>query len=217
MKIMVINASPRKRANTAKLCKNVVKGVLDNNEDVEYFDLYDYDFKGCISCFKCHLHKNNQNPLCFVEDDIKEILQKCLDADAIVIGSPIYYGSITSYAQAFLEILLFAADTYYINEEGIRVSKVKKEIKTAMIYTMNVTEDLAQLNGEDQLAIMRGYLTNIFGECESLYAYDTKQFRNYEPYLNNMFDSELKDESYKNRFPKDLEKAYDLGQRLSTK
>lgn len=215
MKIIVLNASPRKRGNTAKLCKSVVKGAKSNDADVEFINLYSYDFKGCMSCFACHLKKNNENPLCFWRDDLKEILQKCLKADAIVLGTPIYYGSISAYAQAFLERLLFAADTYILDGEGNRVSKIKNEIKTAMIYTMNVTKEMDYFNGEDQLAIMRGYLTNIFGECEALYAYDTKQFKHYSAYLNNMFDPELKEESEKTQFPKDLKKAYELGQRLS--
>ena len=215
MKIIVLNASPRKKANTAELCKHVVKGAEDNGADVEYVDLYSYDFKGCMSCFACHLKKNKDNPLCYWRDDLKEILKKCIKADAIVIGTPIYYGSITSSAQAFLERLLFAADTYLLDEEGSRVSKIKKEIKTAMIYTMNVTEEMSYFNGEDQLAIVRGYLTNIFGECEALYVYDTKQFKQYSAYLNNMFDPELKEQSNKTQFPKDLKRAYELGRRIS--
>lgn len=215
MKVVVLNASPRKKANTAELCKCVVKGVEDNNSDVEYFDLYSYDFKGCMSCFACHLKKNKNNPLCFWRDDLKVILKKCIESDAIVLGTPIYYGSISSYAQAFLERLLFAADTYILNEDGDRVSKIQNEIRTAMIYTMNVTEDMSFFNGEDQLSIMRGYLTNIFGECESLYVYDTKQFKQYSAYLNNMFDPELKEKSNKIQFPKDLKRAYQLGQRIS--
>jgi len=207
---------PERGETLPKLCKNVVEGAEDNGAHVDYFDLYSYDFKGCMSCFACHLKKNRDNPLCFWRDELKEILKVCLDADAIVIGSPIYYGSITSYAQAFLERLLFAADTYVLDEEGNRVSKIKREIKTAMIYTMNVTEEQVKINGEDQLAIMRGYLTNIFGECESLYAYDTKQFRQYSPYLNNMFDPELKEESRQKQFPKDCRKAYELGRKLSS-
>lgn len=99
----MLNASPRKRANTAELCKCVAKGAQSNGADVEYIDLYSYDFKGCMSCFACHLKKNKNNPLCYWRDDLKEILKKCLESDAIVIGTPIYYGSITSYAQAFLE------------------------------------------------------------------------------------------------------------------
>ena len=102
-----------------------------------------------------------------------------------------------------------------LDEDGNRVSKIKKEIKTAMIYTMNVTKEMDYFNGEDQLAIMRGYLTAIFGECEALYAYDTKQFKKYGPYLNNMFDPELKEKSKEVQFPKDCAKAFDLGKRLS--
>lgn len=217
MNVVVINASPRKKGNTAKLCKKVVDSAMDEGADVEFINLYSYDFKGCMSCFACHLKKNLENPLCFWRDDLKEILKTCLKADAIVLGTPIYYGSISSYAQAFLERLLFAADTYLLDEEGNRVSKIKKEVKTAMIYTMNVPKEMDYFNGEDQLAIMRGYLTAIFGECEALYAYDTKQFRHYSPYVNNMFDPEHKEESEKTQFPKDLKKAYWLGQRLAGK
>ncbi|WP_296851880.1 flavodoxin family protein [uncultured Methanobrevibacter sp.] len=193
----------------------MVEGAQSNGANVEYIDLYTYDFKGCMSCFACHLKKNSENPLCFWRDDLKEVLQMCLDSDVIVIGTPIYYGSISSSAQAFLERLLFAADTYVLDEDGNRVSKIKKEIKTAMIYTMNVTKEMDYFNGEDQLAIMRGYLTAIFGECEALYAYDTKQFKKYDPYLNNMFDPELKEKSKEVQFPKDCAKAFDLGKRLS--
>ncbi|WP_296802219.1 hypothetical protein [uncultured Methanobrevibacter sp.] len=102
-----------------------------------------------------------------------------------------------------------------LDEDGNRVSKIKKEIKTAMIYTMNVTKEMDYFNGEDQLVIMRGYLTAIFGECEALYAYDTKQFKKHDPYLNNMFDPELKEKSKEVQFPKDCAKAFDLGKRLS--
>ena len=84
-----------------------------------------------------------------------------------------------------------------------------------MIYSMNVPKEMDYFNGEDQLAIMRGYLTAIFGECESLYVYDTKQFKKYDPYLNNMFDPEHKEQSKEVQFPKDCAKAYKLGQRLS--
>ena len=95
------------------------------------------------------------------------------------------------------------------------MSKIKKEVKTAMIYTMNVPKEMDYFNGEDQLAIMRGYLAAIFGECEALYAYDTKQFRHYSAYVNNMFDPDHKEESEKTQLPKDLVGAYELGQRLS--
>lgn len=215
MKAVVINASPRKNANTAKLCKSVCDGAESNGADVEYFDLYSYNFKGCISCFACCLKKNRENPLCVPKDDLTDILEACLEADAIVLGSPIYLGSITAYAHAFLERLVFAARTYCVDEEGNVISKIQKEYKTAMIYTMNATKEMSHLNGEGQREIERGFLSNVFGECETLYAYDTMQFKDYSKYVNNMFDPEHKKESNEIQFPKDMKRAYELGQRIS--
>ena len=45
MNLTVINASPRKRGNTAELCKNVVEGAQSSGANVEYIDLYTYDLK----------------------------------------------------------------------------------------------------------------------------------------------------------------------------
>ena len=78
MRVIVLNASPRKKANTAELCKQVVKGAEDNGAEVEYIDLYSYDFKGCMSCFACHLKKNKENPLCYWRDDLKRFLKNVL-------------------------------------------------------------------------------------------------------------------------------------------
>ena len=54
-----------KRENTAELCKNVVEGAEDNGADVKYIDLYTYDFKGCMSCFACHLKKTAKTHYAF--------------------------------------------------------------------------------------------------------------------------------------------------------
>ena len=43
--VVVINASPRKKGNTAKLCKKVVDGAMDNGANVEFINLYSYDLR----------------------------------------------------------------------------------------------------------------------------------------------------------------------------
>ena len=111
MKVIAINGSPRKHYNTYKLCEKVLEGAKETGAATELINLYDYDFKGCVSCFACHLKKRNDQYLCSYNDELKEILEKCIQADAIIIGTPIYYGSITGLTQSFLERLLFAADT----------------------------------------------------------------------------------------------------------
>lgn len=54
-KVIIINGSPRKNGNTAKMLKEAQKGAEETGAEVEYFNLYDYDFKGCRSCFVCKL------------------------------------------------------------------------------------------------------------------------------------------------------------------
>ena len=99
-KALFINGSPRKNGNTAQLLKRAMDGAREAGAEVELVNLYDrnLNYKGCMSCFACHLKKNSENPLCFWKDDLKEVLQLCLESDAIVIGTPIYYGSISSSA-----------------------------------------------------------------------------------------------------------------------
>ncbi|MBO4798857.1 MAG: flavodoxin family protein, partial [Candidatus Methanomethylophilaceae archaeon] len=55
MKAFVINGSPRKNWNTAQAVDKAGEGLRDSGFDVERIDLYDYEYKGCISCFACKL------------------------------------------------------------------------------------------------------------------------------------------------------------------
>ena len=53
MKTLILNASPRKNWNTAKLLKSAAEGVLSAGAEVEHIDLYDLSFTGCRSCMLC--------------------------------------------------------------------------------------------------------------------------------------------------------------------
>ena len=60
MKIVAINGGPRKKCNTAKLLDSFIKGVKDTDSDIEVvtYNLYDYLYTGCRSCFACQLTAN---------------------------------------------------------------------------------------------------------------------------------------------------------------
>lgn len=53
MKVIFINGSPRKGWNTHKLLESAMKGAADAGAETELIHLYDYEYKGCISCFAC--------------------------------------------------------------------------------------------------------------------------------------------------------------------
>ena len=60
MKAMFFNGSPRKNWNTFKMLESAMKGASDSGAECELVHLYDYSFKGCMSCFACKLRTQRQ-------------------------------------------------------------------------------------------------------------------------------------------------------------
>lgn len=102
MKVIVLNGSPRKNNNTAKMLKSAKEGAESKGYEVEYYDLYDLNFTGCRSCLACKLKDGRRNH-CFWKDDLSPIIDKIFESDALIIGSPIYQGHITSQIQALMQ------------------------------------------------------------------------------------------------------------------
>jgi len=112
MKIIAINGSPRKNANTATLLKNALEGAAKQGAQTELIHLYDLNYQGCVSCFACKLKNGKSYGKCAHKDELKPLLEKLRDADAIVLGSPIYFGNITGMMRSFIERLAFQYTVY---------------------------------------------------------------------------------------------------------
>ena len=95
MKVFAINGSPRKTWNTAKLLQEVLKGAAAQGAETELIHLYDISFKGCTSCFGCKLKGGKSYGRCAMNDGLTPILEKLAGADTFVLGSPIYFGTVT--------------------------------------------------------------------------------------------------------------------------
>lgn len=99
MHILGISGSPRKE-NVSGVHK-LVQTVLDNTGcDVEMISLRGKTIGGCIACLGCV--KDN---VCKVKDDMTDLRQKIMDADALVIGAPNYYTTLNAATHAVLERL----------------------------------------------------------------------------------------------------------------
>jgi len=100
MKVIGINSSPRKGGNTETLVQAALDGAKANGAEVERFDLNALSIKGCQACMWCKTNKG-----CRVDDDITPILKKLDEADAVVIGSPVYFGRPTARLYNLLDRL----------------------------------------------------------------------------------------------------------------
>ena len=95
MKLIAFNGSPRKKWNTATLLEHALKGAKSEGAKTELIHLYDLDYKGCASCFACKRIGSRDYGHCAIKDDLLPVFKKVEAADAILIGSPIYYAITT--------------------------------------------------------------------------------------------------------------------------
>ena len=212
MRVMAFNGSPRKKWNTATLLEKVLEGVESKGWDTELIHLYDLTFKGCTSCFACKTSGHESYGRCAMNDDLTPILKKIEEVDAMILGSPIYYGTVSGEMKSFMERLLFPYMTYTI---PIR-SLFPRKIRTGFIYTMNVTqEEMRKFDFESHIMGNEAMLRILFGSSEAILSFDTYQFEDYSKVVGDRFDPEKKAKRRKEIFPKDCEKAFDMGVRFA--
>lgn len=215
VRVLIINGSPRNNGNTAKLLKSAMEGARETGAEVEMVNLYDrnLNYKGCMSCFACKVKGGNKG-VCSFKDDLQPILQKAVETDVLICGSPNYCGYPSAMLRAFMERMEFPT----VNYSDYSKPTVLKKIHSATIYTMNCpNEEVYRKMNYDQLMDNSAEQLGVFGPTEILKSYDTYQFNNYDRYDAATFSEAHKAEVRDTQFPKDLEQAYELGKRLVRK
>jgi len=212
MNVIGINGSPRKKWNTATLVAKALEGAAAQGATTELVHLYDLEFKGCVSCFACKTRGGRSYGTCVLRDDLTPVLEKIASADALVIGSPIYFGAVTGETRSFLERLLFPYLTYTVPYGTL----FPRKIRTGFIYTMNVTEEVSRKFGYEQLfATNERYAQLLLGPAETLCAFDTCQVDDYSKVVIESFDPVHKARRRTEVLPLECERAFELGRRLA--
>lgn len=194
-----------------------MRGAQEAGAQTSLVHLYDIGGSGCRSCFACKLKNAKTNGLCAVRDGMTPALEQALQADVIVIGSPIYFDYPTAPVKAFIERLMFPVSAYLYDDNGhAGKSLVDRLIPTAMLYTMNMPKQwFDQSQYPTVLGTIERYLSHTYGYSETLCSHDTLQFRDYSRYDITTFKEADKLAHRNEQFPKDLQSAYELGKRLT--
>ena len=120
-KAVLINCSHRPKGNTYKSLNIVKNEFTDNNIMVRYIELCKLNIKYCTGCNTC----GNSN--CKLNDDFDSILKEVKDADILILGSPVYVGSIASLGMTFIQRLT----SFSKNNGGILEGKIGSPIIVA--------------------------------------------------------------------------------------
>ena len=98
MKVLGILGSPRKGGNTELLLEEALKGAEAEGAEVERLRLTDYNIIPCKECLACYKEGN-----CIILDDMAKIYPKLLEADIILLASPIFFYGVTAWAKALID------------------------------------------------------------------------------------------------------------------
>jgi len=98
VKALAIVGSPRKGGNTEILARHVLKAIEEEGLETELISLADLDVKPCTACMVCRKEES-----CPIDDDFWPIYIKMKEADAIILASPVHFGSATPLIKALMD------------------------------------------------------------------------------------------------------------------
>ena len=172
-------------------------------------NLYDLVFKGCRSCLICK-RKDKTKGKCYWKDDLSPLIEKIFDSDALIIGSPIYFGQPTSEFRALVERLIFCIMSY---DDGS--SYYTGKVNVGIFYTMNAPLEFYEQSMKDSLSSTEFLFSFLNGEVISYPVCDTLQVHKYSEYNMAGFSQEAKEKQLILQFPNDLENAFEIAANLS--
>jgi len=101
VKVIAFNGSARKDGNTAALINLVFGELQKEGIETELFQLAGKKIHGCIACYKCFQNKDQR---CSVTNDVlNECIEKMLEADGIILGSPTYFANVSTEIKALID------------------------------------------------------------------------------------------------------------------
>jgi len=126
MKVVAFNGSPRKKGNTYHAIQIVFKELKRDGIDTEFIQLGGSDIKGCTACLKCIEKKNKR---CVQKDSLNLYLERMIEADGIIIGSPTYFSNVSTEVKALIDRagLVSVANDYLLRRKvGASVIAVRR-------------------------------------------------------------------------------------------
>ena len=138
MKVVAFNGSPHKEGNTSILINLVLGELAKEGIETKVVQVGGKKIRGCIACYKC---LENLNQRCAVDNDIlNECIEKMLEADGILLGSPVYFTDVTAEMKALIDRagMVGGVNGYmYKHKVGAAVAAVRRAGSVHTLDTMN--------------------------------------------------------------------------------
>ena len=132
MKVLMINGSPRANSNTGIALNEMVKIFDKEGIEHEIIQIGNKDIKGCLACNYCY-----KNGKCVVDDIVNEVALKFKEADALVVGTPVYFAGTNGTVVSFLDRLFYSSNFDKTMKVGAAVAIARRGGCTTALDEIN--------------------------------------------------------------------------------
>lgn len=138
MKVIAFNGSARKDGNTSILIGYVLEELQKEGISTEVINLAEKKIRGCTACHQCFHRKDRQ---CSIKkDDLNQCIEKILEADGIILGSPTYFTDVSTEIKALIDrvgLVAKANDDMLKRKPGAAVVAVRRAGSLHVFGTIN--------------------------------------------------------------------------------
>lgn len=179
MKVLLINGSPRKEGNTYTALAEAAGQLEKNGIETEIFWIGNKSIHGCIACCQCK--KRGGNRCVFGEDITNEVIAKMEQCDAIILGSPVYYGQPAGQVLAMQQRMLYAGNAVFWGKPAAVVTICRRGGASAAFQTLQMPFQICSMP-----LVGSQYWNIAYGREEGQSAQDTEGMQTMRTLADNM-------------------------------
>lgn len=178
MKVLMINGSPRQKGNTSIALAEIAGQLEKLGIESEIVWIGNKPLRGCIACNTC---KGKPGACVFNDDVCNGISAKMNDSDALIVGSPVYYGQPNGALMAILQRMLYSNGSAFRGKPAAAVAVCRRGGATAAFQTLNMPFMLMNMP-----VVPSQYWNIVYGREPGQAALDTEGLQTMRTLANNM-------------------------------
>ncbi|MBQ3690552.1 MAG: flavodoxin family protein [Bacteroidales bacterium] len=136
LKVLLINGSARRKGNTFTLLNEISEQLKKHSIESEIFGIGNRPIRGCVACGQCHAKNLGK---CVFDDDVcNQLIEKMGECDAVVVGSPVYYGQPAGQVLSVIQRMAYAGGAKMQGKPAAAVTVCRRGGATAAFQTLQM-------------------------------------------------------------------------------
>ena len=178
MKVLMINGSPRRKGNTSIALEQIAWQLEKHGIESEIVWIGSKPLRGCIACNKC---KDNPGACVFDDDVCNWISARMNDADALVVGSPVYWGQPNGAVLAIIQRMFYSNGSAFRGKPAAAVAVCRRGGATAAFQALNMPFQMMSMP-----VVTSQYWNIVYGREPGQAALDAEGMQTMRTLANNM-------------------------------